>query len=106
MENVCTKSNPVIDPNDILFVVGEDKSACCCSEVGIIPASDSDTAIYPACLDLSSFRGMNGKTITDPEVIKDINNFSQMQVISLLATDTTTSTTTPLLRGALYKPGH
>lgn len=80
VENVCTKSNPVIDPNDILFVVGEEKSACCCSEVGIIPASDSDTAISPACLDLSSFRGMNGKTITDPEVINEINNFSQMQV--------------------------
>lgn len=64
----------VIDPNDILFVVGEDKAACCCAQVGVIPASDSEKSVYPTCLDLSNFRKVNGRTVTSPDILDSLNN--------------------------------
>ncbi|XP_013107066.2 uncharacterized protein LOC106086800 [Stomoxys calcitrans] len=72
-EDLAQLANRVIDPNDILFVVGEDKHACCCSQVGIIPSSETDKALHPTCLDLSNFRDVNGRTVPNTDVLNALD---------------------------------
>ncbi|XP_058987449.1 uncharacterized protein LOC131806792 [Musca domestica] len=72
-EDVAKAANKIIDPNDILFVVGEDKNPCCCSQVGLIPATDSDKALHPTCLDLSNFRSVNGKTVPNTDILNTLD---------------------------------
>ncbi|XP_073816574.1 uncharacterized protein [Musca autumnalis] len=72
-EDVAKAANKIIDPNDILFVVGEDKNPCCCSQVGLIPATDSDKSLHPTCLDLSNFRAINGKTVPDADILNTLD---------------------------------
>ncbi|XP_065360794.1 uncharacterized protein LOC135954531 [Calliphora vicina] len=69
----CRNANKEIDPNDILFVVGEDKNPCCCSQVGIIPASDSDHDLAPKCLDLSNFRAVNSQNVKNTNILDSLD---------------------------------
>ncbi|XP_037824353.1 uncharacterized protein LOC119612613 [Lucilia sericata] len=72
-EAKCRNANKEIDPNDILFVVGEDNNPCCCSQVGIIPASDSEHELIPKCLDLSNFRAVNSQNVANTDILSSLD---------------------------------
>lgn len=69
----CRNANKEIDPNDILFVVGEDKKSCCCSEIGIIPASNSEHDLQPRCLDLSNFHVVNSQNVDNMDILNSLD---------------------------------
>ncbi|KNC28215.1 hypothetical protein FF38_14136 [Lucilia cuprina] len=72
-EAKCRNANKEIDPNDILFVVGEENNTCCCSQVGIIPASDSEHELVPKCLDLSNFRSVNSQNVANTDILSSLD---------------------------------
>ncbi|XP_075148562.1 uncharacterized protein LOC142222344 [Haematobia irritans] len=69
MEDISKLAHKVIDPHDILFVVGDDKNPCSCSQVGNIASTESDKSLDATCLDLSNFRAINGKTVANSDVL-------------------------------------
>ncbi|KAM7360764.1 uncharacterized protein ACRADG_007583 isoform 2-T2 [Cochliomyia hominivorax] len=69
----CRNANKEINPNDVLFMVGEDKKSCCCSEVGLIPASTSDEDLQPKCLDLSYYQAVNSRLVDNTDILNSLN---------------------------------
>lgn len=57
-----------------MFVVGEDKyGSIGCTDVDVIPASESGSSANATCLDLSDFRHINGKTIPNTDILESID---------------------------------
>lgn len=70
LDGKCLNANKEIHPNDVLFLVGdESKKDCCCSQIGIIPAADSDEELLPKCLDLSSYRAVNSQNVATTKML-------------------------------------
>lgn len=73
----------VIDPNDILFVVKENKSNEICNECELIRGSESNTSSNKICLDLSDFRTINGRTLTNADILKTLDSVCCKQKVCI-----------------------
>lgn len=54
--------------------MGDDKKASVvCTDIDIIPASETESSANATCLDLSDFRHVNGKTLPNTDILDAID---------------------------------
>lgn len=83
--DLCTRPDTrVIDPNDILFVVKEDKGSTICNECELIRGSESSSSSNHDVLDLSYFRNINGKTLTNANILKSLDAVCCQTKVSII----------------------